>query len=156
MHRSSRPKVFFKKVVLKICSKFWGEHPSQSVISIKLQLRDGCSPVNFLHIFKTLFLRTPLDGCFYMYFILFTIRIINKHISTFLLHQIIYTPLKNSIKPFFVLFLSRIVLSSMVASSMKLSSTYSLQWEKSRKSSTDSSTSASTSRNCFASCLFLV
>ena len=24
----------------------------------------GCSPVNLLHIFRTPFLRTPLDGCF--------------------------------------------------------------------------------------------
>ena len=43
---------------LKICSKFTGEHPCQSVISIKLlcdfieiTLRQRCSPVNLLHIF---------------------------------------------------------------------------------------------------------
>ena len=48
-----------KKGVLKICSKFIGEHPYQSVISINLQsnfieivLRHGCSPVNLLHIFR--------------------------------------------------------------------------------------------------------
>ena len=40
-------------------SKFTGEHPCQSVISIKLQsnfieitLWHGCSPVNFLYIFR--------------------------------------------------------------------------------------------------------
>ena len=34
--RSSRPDVFLGKGILKICSKFTGEHPCQSVISIKL------------------------------------------------------------------------------------------------------------------------
>ena len=34
--RSSRPEVFLGKVVLKICSKFTGEHPCRSAISIKL------------------------------------------------------------------------------------------------------------------------
>ena len=47
------------KVDLKICGKFTGEYPCQSVISIKLQcnvigitLRHGSSPVNLLHIFR--------------------------------------------------------------------------------------------------------
>ena len=35
--RNSRPEVFLGKGVLKICSKFTGEHPCRSVISIKLQ-----------------------------------------------------------------------------------------------------------------------
>ena len=35
--RSSRPEVFLGKAVLKICSKFSGEHPCRSAISIKLQ-----------------------------------------------------------------------------------------------------------------------
>ena len=30
---------------------------------IEIALRHGCSPVNLLHIFKTPFLRIPLDGC---------------------------------------------------------------------------------------------
>ena len=34
--RSSLPEVFIGKVVLKICSKFTGDHPCRSVISIKL------------------------------------------------------------------------------------------------------------------------
>ena len=34
--RSSSPEVFLGKGVLKICSKFTGEHPCRSVISIKL------------------------------------------------------------------------------------------------------------------------
>ena len=49
---SSCPEVFLRKGVLKICSKFTGERPSRSVISIKL-LWHGCSPVNLLHIFRT-------------------------------------------------------------------------------------------------------
>ena len=60
--RSSHPEVFLVKGVLKICSKFTGEHPCRSVISIKLlcnfieiALRHGCSPVNLLHIFRTPF-----------------------------------------------------------------------------------------------------
>ena len=60
--RSSHPEVFLRKDVLKICSKFTGEHPCRSVISIKLQsnfieiaLWHGCSPVNLLYIFRTSF-----------------------------------------------------------------------------------------------------
>ena len=52
--------VFLGKGVLKIWSKFTGEHPCQRVISIKLlynfteiTLRHGCSPVNLYHIFRT-------------------------------------------------------------------------------------------------------
>ena len=72
IYRSSHPKVFLVEDVLKICSKFTGEHPCRSVISIKLRcnfievtLWHGCSPVNLLDIFSEhLFPRTPLDGCF--------------------------------------------------------------------------------------------
>ena len=31
---------------------------------IEITLQHGCSPMDLLHIFITLFLRTPLDGCF--------------------------------------------------------------------------------------------
>ena len=48
-----------EKGILKICSRFTGEHPYRCVISINLQsefigiiLRHGCSPVNLLHIFR--------------------------------------------------------------------------------------------------------
>ena len=34
--RSSRPEVFLRKVVLKVCSKFTGKYSCRSVISIKL------------------------------------------------------------------------------------------------------------------------
>ena len=57
--------MFLGKLVLKICSKFTGKHPWQGATSIKLQsnfieiaLRYVCSPVNFLHIFKTLFAKS--------------------------------------------------------------------------------------------------
>ena len=52
--------VFLRKGVLKIYSKFTGEHPCRSAISIKLQskfieiaLWHGCSHVNLLYIFRT-------------------------------------------------------------------------------------------------------
>ena len=58
-----------RKGVLKICSKFTGEHPCQSAISIKLQsnfieitLRRGCSPVNLLYIFRTPFPKNTSGG----------------------------------------------------------------------------------------------
>ena len=57
--RKSHPQVFLGKGVLKAFSKHTGEHPCQSVISIKLQsnfieiiLLHGCSPVNLLHNFR--------------------------------------------------------------------------------------------------------
>ena len=60
--RSCHPELFLVKGVLKICSKLTEEHPCRSLISIKLQsnfieipLRYGCSPVNWLHVFRTSF-----------------------------------------------------------------------------------------------------
>ena len=79
---SSRPEVFLRKVVLKICSKFTGEHPCRSTISIKLlcnfteiALQHSCSLVNFLHIFRAPFLKRyllkiscqPMDSNFQRY-----------------------------------------------------------------------------------------
>ena len=68
--------MFLEKGVLKICTKFTGEHPCQSAISIKLQsnfieitLRHGCSPVNLLHIFRTPFSRNT-TGCLLLNLIL--------------------------------------------------------------------------------------
>ena len=62
--KSSRPEVFLGKAVLKIWSKFTGEHQWWSVNSIKLlsnfieiTLQQRCSPLNLLHIFRTLFLK---------------------------------------------------------------------------------------------------
>ena len=58
--RSSRPEVFLRIGVLKICRKFTKDHPCRSVISvtllcnfIEIAFRHGCSPVNLLHIFRT-------------------------------------------------------------------------------------------------------
>ena len=57
--RSSRLKEFLVKGVLKICSKFTGEYPCRSVISIKLlieiTIRHGFSTVHLLHNFRTAF-----------------------------------------------------------------------------------------------------
>ena len=67
--RSSPPEVFLRKGVLKICSKFTGEHPCRSVISTKLQsnfieitVRHVCSPVNLPHIFRAPFPRNAYGG----------------------------------------------------------------------------------------------
>ena len=61
-YRSSRSEVYLGKVVMKLYSKFTGEHRCKSVIPIKLlcnfteiTFQHGCSPVNLLHIFRTLF-----------------------------------------------------------------------------------------------------
>ena len=63
-NRSSRPEMFCEKGILKICSKFTGEHPCRNAISIKLlcnfieiALWHGCSPVNLPHIFRITFLK---------------------------------------------------------------------------------------------------
>ena len=68
-YRKSLPEVFLQKGGLKVCSKFTREHPYRSVISIELQssfigilLRNGCFPVNLLHIFRAPFSKTPPGG----------------------------------------------------------------------------------------------
>ena len=65
--RISPLEVFLGNVVLKICSKFKGEHSCRSVILIKLlcvaiTLWRECSPVNLLHIFRITFLRNTSGG----------------------------------------------------------------------------------------------
>ena len=67
--RSSHPDVFYRKGVLKTCSKFTGEHPCWSVVSIMLLCNyikiapwHGCSRVNLLNIFRS---PTPLGGNFW-------------------------------------------------------------------------------------------
>ena len=66
---SSPSEVFLGKAVLKICSKFTGEHPCRSGFSIKLlcnfienALQHGCSPVSLLHTFKTPFPKNTSEG----------------------------------------------------------------------------------------------
>ena len=55
--RSSHPDEFLIKGVLKICSKFTGEHPYRSAKLqsnfIEITFQHGCSPVNLMHIFRT-------------------------------------------------------------------------------------------------------
>ena len=60
IYRSSLPEEFLWKSVLKIYSKFTGENPWRSGISIKLlynfieiTLRNRCSPLNLPHIFRS-------------------------------------------------------------------------------------------------------
>ena len=48
LFRSSRPEVFLRKGVLKICSKFAEEHPCRSVISIKLRSKTYLSCKTYL------------------------------------------------------------------------------------------------------------
>ena len=64
----SLPEVFLGKGGLEICSKYSGEYPCRSVISIKLlcsfieiALRHGCSSVNLLHIFRTTFYKNTFE-----------------------------------------------------------------------------------------------
>ena len=71
-YRGSRSPVFLEKGVLKKCSKFTGEHPCRSAISIKLQssfieitLRHECFPVNLLRIFRIPFPRNT-SGWLYL------------------------------------------------------------------------------------------
>ena len=73
--RSSPLEVLLGKGSLKICSKFTGEHPCRSAISIKLQssfievpLRHGFSPANLLHIFRTPFLESSSGGLLLKYY----------------------------------------------------------------------------------------
>ena len=67
--RSSPPEVFLGNSILKICSKFIGERPWQSVISIKLlynfieiALWYECSPAYLLHFFRTTFYKNTFRG----------------------------------------------------------------------------------------------
>ena len=62
LFRSSRPIMFLRKGILKICGKFTGEHPCRGAISVKflcnfieIALWHGCSSVNLLLISRTHF-----------------------------------------------------------------------------------------------------
>ena len=73
-YRSSPPEVLLGKSILKICSKFTGEHPYRSVISVKflklhckfieIALRYGVFSCKFAVFPEHLFIRTPLEGYF--------------------------------------------------------------------------------------------
>ena len=69
--KSSHPEVLLGKCVLKICSKFTGEHPRRSAISIKLQsnfieitLQHRCSSVNFFREKKLIVSLVELNASF--------------------------------------------------------------------------------------------
>ena len=64
---SSHPEVFLRKVVLKKCSKFRGEHPCRSAISIMLKSHFGIGVLLYICcIFSEHhFFRTPLGSCFW-------------------------------------------------------------------------------------------
>ena len=75
--RYSLPEVFLVKGVVKIRSKFTGEYPCRSAVSIKLlcnfiqiALRHWCSPVNLLHIFRTSFNKNTYGGLLMYFWIL--------------------------------------------------------------------------------------
>ena len=72
--RSSPSEVFLGKGVPKICSKLTREYPCRSVILTKLQsnfieitFRHGFSPLNLIHIFRTLFYRNTCGGVLLKY-----------------------------------------------------------------------------------------
>ena len=46
-----------RNIVMKICSKFTGEHPCRNAILIKnkVSLQHACFPVNLMHMFRTAF-----------------------------------------------------------------------------------------------------
>ena len=89
---SSRSEMFLGKGVLKICSKFTGEHLYQSVISIRLlcnfieiALWHGCSPVNLLFIFRTSF---PKSTSGQLLLILLKISFPKKNLEKLLMENI--------------------------------------------------------------------
>ena len=87
--------MFLGKDVLKICSKFAGEHPCRSVISITLKikfqcqqsnfieitLRHGCSPVKLLYIFRTSFPKNSAASDFSYFRVV--IRLLKQKIRKF-------------------------------------------------------------------------
>ena len=69
INRNSPPEVFLKNGDLKIFSKFTGEHPYRSAVSVKLRsnfieiaLPHGSSLVNLLHIFRAPFYKSSSGG----------------------------------------------------------------------------------------------
>ena len=64
----SHPEVFLGKGILKICSKFTGEHPCRSVVSIKLLYTlTWMFSCKFAAYFRRPFIRTPMESCFCQY-----------------------------------------------------------------------------------------
>ena len=71
------------------CKHFTGEHPCQSIISIKflcnfieMALHHGCSPVNLLHIFSTSFRKNNSGRLLLEFYTLLTnLRQISHHME---------------------------------------------------------------------------
>ena len=112
--------MFSEKGVPKVCSKFTGDYPCRSVISIKLQrnfieiaLRHECSPVNFLHIFRTTFLRTPYGGCFCHMIDMVDLCISSHPPSS---HSQVSVPLLVSLHPRILISLCSCILACIVTS----------------------------------------
>ena len=115
--------MFSEKGVPKVCSKFTGDYPCRSVISIKLQrnfieiaLRHECSPVNFLHIFRTTFLRTPYGGCFCHMIDMVDLCISSHPPSS---HSQVSVPLLVSLHPRILIFSGACALTCIPASSYR-------------------------------------
>ena len=105
--------MFLERRILKIYDKFTGEHPCRSVILIKLlynfieiTLRHEYSPVNFLHIFRTPFLKNT-SGRLLLLFVnhldkIFCLLEINIHINASKNrcphHSASYISLKDSVR----------------------------------------------------------
>ena len=96
LFRSIPWEVFLWKGILKISTKFIGEHSCRSVISIKSQsnvieitLQHGCSPVNLLHIFRTLFPKNTagwLRRCFRLLWVVQSVVVIIRRIQNLFQH----------------------------------------------------------------------
>ena len=103
--------MFLGEGVLKICSKFTGQYPYRSAISIKLQsnfieivLRHGCSPVNLQHIFRTTFLKNTF-GRLLLFFVRFFSQ--KTDISMWQIHY--FSPYENKkISQWLIIIVSRI------------------------------------------------
>ena len=82
LFRSNPPEKFLEKGVLKTCSKSTGEHPCQSVILIKNAKHVGMGVLlSICYIFSEhLFLRTPMEGCFWPFYsgYLLTVQIFKR------------------------------------------------------------------------------
>ena len=91
--RSSPLEVFIEKGILKICSKFTGEHLCGKAISIKLlcdfietKLRHECLSENLLLIFRTSFYKNNYEGLLIHQFIW------NETVANEMYHQFLLIP----------------------------------------------------------------
>ena len=102
--RSSRPEVFLGKAVPKISSKFTGEHPCRSGNFIEITPQHGCSPVNLLYVFRILFPRNTLVGCFCSFYLMHLLH------EMYFVHVILFNVLINCRDRVFFPFLGKVSL----------------------------------------------